>query len=980
MSAPSGDEVTRALPGPRATGEGAAEGTEDTHADRATPTRPLAQGTMIGRYVVLDQLGEGGMGVVVRAYDSKLRREVALKLLRSGRSARGGEAEARMLREAQALAQLSHPNVVAVYDAELTEHGVCIAMEYIGGRTLRSWLREQSRKWPEVVAAVLAAARGLAAAHAVGVIHRDVKPDNVLVGHDGRVRLTDFGLARAQEGSASSGWWSANESGMGDVAGVDDYASGPLTEHGTVLGTPAYMAPEQHSGAIADARSDQYALCVVLWEALGGERPFKGADLRALVEAKLLGPTRRPSKRTPEWLHAAIHRGLAVDPSERWPSIDALAEVLASGQVRARRRRIGVGLGFAACVGTFGVMGYHWERNARMTACEREGQSIAEVWNDDVREGLRSALVSTGVSHAEETHERMVPWLDLYASAWQAARTQVCLDGEVHGAWSTEQLDRGLWCLDERRMGLEALLAELSRSSPQSVERAVQAAAGLAPVDACRELDLLERQPSPPTTRRDDVREVRAELSRATALSRTGAYDEGLEVAREALARAEALDWPPIVAGARLAHGGLLQRKGEFSRAEAELKTAYFEAAKLGATQLTADAADALVYLIGYVLARHDEGLLWSRLADVALASLPDFGQLRAMSHFDNLAGIRFAQGKYEEAKELNERSLAIRETTLGPDHPNLAYGFNNLANVHTALGAYDEAQRLHERALSTWEQTLGSGHPLVATSLNNLAGLRQQRGAYDEAKALHERALAIREMAFGREHPDVAASLNNIAGIRQQQGAYEEAKPLHERALAIREKAFGPEHPEVAQSLYNLATVQRALGEHEGARISSERALAIREKELGSNHPDIGFSLHGLASDHAAVGAYEEAAALFERALVVWEDALGSDHPAITYALIGLAEVALARNSASDAVAPSERALQLRESAESPPAELGTARYMLARALWESGRDRSRAIDLARGARDAYRAAGSGKADDLAEVEAWLAKHHREK
>jgi eukaryotic-like serine/threonine-protein kinase len=970
------DQATLALPEPHATGDRPEDVTvtEALGAGQAAPPRPVTQGSMIGRYVVLERLGEGGMGIVVRAYDSKLRREIALKLLRSDNVV-GEDAEARMIREAQALAQLSHPNVVAVYDAELTEHGVCISMEYVQGRTLREWSDEAKRRWSEVVAVVLDVARGLAAAHAVDVIHRDVKPDNVLVGHDGRARLTDFGLARAREGPASSGWWSANESGI-ESSGAEDYGAAPLTKLGTVMGTPAYMAPEQHTGATADARSDQYALCVMLWEALWGKRPFAGPNLQALAEAKRNGPPERPSRGVPEWVCSAIRRGLSFDPDQRWPSIDALVDALASGQGRTRRRRVAIGLGFLACAAASGVMGYRWERHARVQACERAGESIAEVWNADARDALHTALMSTGVSHARDTHDRLTPWLEAYAKAWQTARTQVCLDAEVDGTWNDEQLDRGLWCLDERRVGFEALLAELSRGNPKSVEPAVQAVAALTPVDACLQLDLLERLPSPPTSRRDDVRDVRAELSKASALTRTGAYDEGLVVARGALARAQALDWPPIVASARLMHGALLQRTGEYSAAEAELKTAYFEAAKLGVLAVAVDAAEALVYMVGYVLARHEDGLLWSQHAEVAMQSLPDFGQMREMTHFDNIAGIRFAQGTYEEAKALNERALAIREATLGLDHPGLAYGFNNLANVHTAMGSYAEAQRLHERALSTWKETLGPSHPLVATSLSNLAGLRQERGAYDEALALHARAIAIREAAFGKEHPDVAASLNNMAGAHQQQGAYEEAKVLHERALAIREKAFGREHPDVAQTLHNLAALHRSTGAFEQARALDQRALAIRRKELTPDHPDLAFSMHGLGSDHAAAGEFEQAAALFEQALTVWENALGPEHHFVTYALVSLAETALARSSASEAIAPAQRAVTMRENAGSPAAELATARFVLARALWDAHRDRDRALELARQARAAYRDAGEGRASDLEQVDGWLARH----
>jgi eukaryotic-like serine/threonine-protein kinase len=884
-----------------------------------------SQGSRVGRYVVLERLGAGGMGVVVRAYDPKLRREVALKVMRVGRAFGRAETEARMLREAQALARLSDPHVVAVYDAERTDHGVCIAMEYVEGRTLDRWLGEQTPRWREVLEVVVAMARGLAAAHAAGVVHRDVKPANVLVGTDGRVRLTDFGIAHTGEDALSM-------RSSGD--GVVHEEPHDLTRAGAVLGTPAYMAPEQHGGTGVDARADQYALCVLSWQALYGQRPFRGANEDALCEAKLRGAPPRPASSVPTWVHAVLVRGLAVEPDARWPSMEALVAALVSGQRRARRRRVAVAVGVAACMVAAGLAWHWWQRATLVAMCEHAGESIAEVWNDEARETLRSALLGTGVTHAEETATKVMPWLDAQAQAWQDARTQACLDARLRGTWDAHVLDRSQWCLDERRMELEALVAELSRGEVESVDKAVGAAVALVGVDGCRNADLLVRQPTPPRAQQDELALVRAELSRVRALARTGAYEEGLATARAALGRAEALEWPLLSAAIRVQLGSLLERMGDHNGAAKTVETAYFEAAHAGASEVAVQAADQLAFTVGHQLARHEEGLRWARHAKVMLATLPDPVGTKLAAHYGSLANVHYARGDYEEAKALHEQALAIREKAFGTEHPHVAMSLNGLAGVHHVTGDYEQAKALQARAVAIEEKTLGPEHPTVASGLNNLAGVYHARGEHEEAKVLLERALVIRERVLGPEHPDVATSLNNLAFVHQATGGYEEAKALLERGLAIFEKALGPEHPEVAWGLNNLASVHQATNDHEQAKVLLERAVAI------------------------------------------WEKALGPEHPRVAYSLVGLAEVALVEDRAEEAVEYARRAVSLRETTASPGAEIAVARFVLARSLWAAKHERARALELAAQARDGFRGVGPAAAESLAEVDAWLDEH----
>ncbi|HET6584205.1 MAG TPA: serine/threonine-protein kinase, partial [Nannocystaceae bacterium] len=284
----------------------------------------ILPGTLLGRYVVLEVVGRGGMGTVVRAYDPRLRREVAVKRLRPRASPE--QAEARLVREARAMAQLNHPNVVAVYDVEAVPWGVLVAMEYVRGPTLREWLREpRSRR--EILEAFRQAGAGLAAAHAAGLVHRDFKPANVLMEESpdsrgvGRVRVTDFGLARGIHAGEPAVSLDSGEDALDAV----DPSGDELTAAGLVLGTPVYMAPEQHAGETAGPAADQYAFCVALWEALAGARPFEAEDHEALARAKAQGPPPWPRPReVPARISQAIRRGLAPDPGERFPTMAEL--------------------------------------------------------------------------------------------------------------------------------------------------------------------------------------------------------------------------------------------------------------------------------------------------------------------------------------------------------------------------------------------------------------------------------------------------------------------------------------------------------------------------------------------------------------------------------------------------------------------------------------------------------------------------------
>jgi tetratricopeptide (TPR) repeat protein len=1009
---------------------GTLDGSEQT---RVRDDAVLPRGAAVGRYVVLGKLGAGAMGVVYTAHDPELDRKVALKLLRPrGGAERVAKGHRRLLAEAQALARLSHPNVVVVHDVGEHTGQVFVAMEFVEGHTLAAWIGQGRHPWPEALDVLVQAGRGLAAAHARDLVHRDFKPDNVMIGDDGRVRVMDFGLARATEvtstGEASSDQLPRTPealAGSGPPVRALRVPEAPalhrrsrelvLTHGEGMVGTPAYAAPEQLAGGRGGAAGDQFSFCVTLWEALHGCRPFVGETLPELAAKILAGELAEPppGARVPPWLRRIVERGLAKDAERRWPSMDALLTALARGRTRARQRK-GVGAAALVVATAAGVAGWRYEsEQRRIRACEAEGAAITEVWNDEVATALRDAMVATGVGHAEVTAQKLTPWLDAQARGWQESRTTACLHAEVEGTWDADTLDRSRWCLDERRMELEALVGELRRGTASSLAAAVPAATRLLRLETCTDPFSLSRLPAPPMHERAAIVEVRVDLLHAGALQQTGSYDEGLEVARGALEQAQALAWPPLVAAARRRVGALHERRGEYAEAEATLEAAYFEAGRADAMEVAADAARDLVGVVGDRLARQAEGFRWAHHHEVALVRTPDPTGLRRASHLEGVAIVRQALGEhaeakqayeqvldlrsralgaehpevydtlgnlatvlhdmgaYEDARALNEQGLALREQVLGPAHPDVGKSLNNLANNHRALGGNVEAKALYERALSIWEASLGPEHPHVAQVLNNLANTMTTLGDAQAAEALHLRALAIRERVLGPDHPQVAQSLGNLATMYDLIGEHRKAMPLHRRTLVIYERALGPEHPDVARVLANLGNSCQLEGMLGAARAAHERALAIRERVLGPQHAHVGQSLQSLADVELRLGLTEQAKHGYERALELWDVALGPDNTQQAFALLGLSRVATRQGRDTDAVSLAERALELRTKNGAPPLDLGYARFSLARARWSAGEDRARIITLAEQALASFREASH--TEMVAEVQEWL-------
>ena len=853
------------------------------------------------------------MGVVHAAYDPKLDRKVALKVLRPGVA--GDHGRARLLREAQALGKLAHPNVVAIHDVGMVGSQLWLAMELVEGQTLRAWLGEP-RHWREVLKVMRGAGEGLVAAHAAGLLHRDFKPDNVMVGDDGRARVMDFGLVRVGSEQAST------PSGRSQTPSNSGALMAELTQEGSLVGTPAYMPPEQFEEAKITEAADQFSFCATLWEALYGERPF-APDAR---DGVLRSPPKGRS--VPGRLRKVCERGLASNPGARWPSMQALLEQL-RWISRSRYRRL-VALGAAAAtVGVAGGLAAGWYA-AKPDRCDGAQAELAGLWDEDRRPEVKAAILGTGLSYASETWVRVEDRLDQYTEAWASKHIDVCEATRVREFYGDEELGLRMRCMYERKRGLGRVVDTLAVADATVVHNAVKLVAGLPGFDQCDDLEALQATVSPPEDPEvaRKVEELRVKLVGIDVAYQAGAYASGLVEADRTVMRAETLGYGPLQAEAKVLRGVLRERMGRFAEAEHDLLDSYMLATEHRDDDVALRAVSKLTDLLSARQGRHVEGGAWGRTA-MALA-MRSGNQVRVAQSLVVLGNVLHSQGEYEQARLHHERALRVLEQER-VDHPDIPRALYNLGNTLRVQGGYEQAKRYYERAMKMEEQALGSRHPRMVVGLSNLGDVFAMLGDHEQSRRYYERALRICEAALGADHPDLAIILNNLGMGSMEQGEYEEARKHFEQALEIWETKLGTEHPYVATVLTNLGGV------------------------------------------FEAQGAQEQAGAHFERSLEI-QEALGPDHPNMTDALLGLARIAAAQEDVVTAQARAERAVSILEVAGVAPARLAHARFVLARVSWSDRSQRVRARALAEQARDACTKIDA--ADDLAKVEAWLAEH----
>ncbi len=840
----------------------------------------------IGRFVVLRRLGRGGMGEVYAAYDDELDRRVAIKLLHDR-----GEPERlreRLRREAQAIARLAHPNVVPVFEVGDAHGRVFLVMELIDGTTLRAWLAECPRGVGEILDAFVQAARGLIAAHTAGVVHRDLKPDNILMGRDGRVRLVDFGLSRADDG------------GEHQAAGGSDTG---------LAGTPRYMAPEQFAGGPIDGRADQFAWCVSLFEALYGVPPFRGGTPVELAARVLAGELESPPPRrgVSRALARVLRRGLSREPAARFDDVAALLQALERARA-ARRRVAAIAVVAVAGVAAAGL----WLADARASrACVTAADAVRSRWLHDGATAA-AALSAVPQAYAGHTAARVEAVLGQYAAAWVDAAIAAC-EAERHGEPGSAARRE---CLDERGAALEAVLAVLAEPDAQVLAAATEAMLALPAVAGCNEATAASLVAPPgAAASREPIAALVPELARVDAMHLAGRWQPARQAALALLPTVAALAHPPMHAALLRRLGNVEDDLGELVAAEGHLREAYFVAGAAGLSRLAAQAAANLAVTLAVHASRPGDGAAWIDHATMMAARVGDDELRMAVLHAEG--GVRMELGQLDASVAALRESLALSQTLLGAEHPGNGRDHVALGAALMLQGAYDEAEAETSRGRDNLAAALGAEHPEVAAAIHNLANLATRRGHFDEAAALHREALALRAAALGPDNLAVAMSESGLGSALGSLGELTAAKTHFERAIAITERVLGPDHPRLAPDLGNLGLVLLMQDQPEAAQPLFERSCALLERGEANQTAQLATCKEQLADVLSVRGRKRESIAMYRDALAIRERTGGPDHPAYAQAQHNLALVLddvgerdEARTLSAAATATLERAL----------------------------------------------------------------------
>ncbi len=809
-------------PGVERTGIGSRSGVGDeTTLPASVPSGrvvKLSAGDVIDHYTIVAPLGQGAMGVVMRARDTVLGRDVALKLVvRTGSE----ESERRLVREAQAMAQLSHPHVVTVHAVGTYAQGVYIAMELVPGQTLRAWQEQDGRGWTEILGAYLAAGRGLAAAHAVGLIHRDFKPDNVLVRDDGQVLVTDFGLA-----AVAKPWMSTH-----DEAGLE--LSADLTATGAMMGTPRFMAPEQHRGSrTLDARADQFSFAVALYAALYGRYPFTGNSIAALQQSVSGGTPLQPVAHgdIPRAIWVALQRCLQREPDDRYPDmrtlLRALEEVLEAPVRRRRRAALGL-VGAAMLTGGVVLGSYGLQPEAR--PCQHLGERLEGVWDEARADAVAASLAAArDTEAAEQTVVRVQARLDDYAGRWVAMAERLCEATHVHGVQPEATLEARMRCLDERRAALGALGDGLmTRTADEVIDRAVPATLSLPAIEPCAERE--PGLPAVPTV-------IEGELAQLYTLLQLGAYQE---VADRIERRLSGIDSP---------------------RARARLL-------------LTAARANKHLH-------RNDEAVAMFTEAGLAGAEVGD-DHLVATVQVELMQLLTIGQERYAMAEVLaNNARISLRRVgdplrlriTLGLNEAAVARSRLALREALAALKRIDEALPEVEHALELRREHLGDRHPVIAATLLTTARMMLMSGRHEEAEGYLERSLHLIEAHSGHNALPAAEVIHMQASAALDAGTVDLGTERAVRALAVLE-ANGQGDSQHAFSVRTLIGVGYSMqGRHEDARREIAKTVAARERVGGTDDPAFAFDLHIYAEALSRGQHCDEAIPVYERLLGILE------------------------------------------------------------------------------------------------------------
>ncbi len=866
---------------------------------RATPVT-------FGRFKVLDVIGQGGMGIVYACYDDQLERKVAVKVLLGKTFQNVDIARARLLREAQAMARLSHPNIVTVLEVSTVDDQLYVAMEFVEGMSLDVWVASGPLTWREILAAYMQAGRGLEAAHRAGIIHRDFKPQNVMITSERVVKVLDFGLARASEAASHELMASVSDAASESRS---DGLMRSLTRTGAYLGTPMYMSHEQHRGGKATAASDQFGYCVALYEALYGKHPFSITSLEALrcdIEAEAVAPV-PPRSPVPARILKALGRGMSVEPGARFGSMSDLLAELARDPEAARRR-------FAITTAIAGLVGVASFTAASASApgaevCPDASAELRGVWDETRAAAVRAALLATGSRGAGETWAAAQSQLGAYAGAWTAMRDEAC-QTHAEARQSDPLFDLRTACLDQRRAGFAGLVDALSAIDATTIDRAIPAIGQLPALGPCADVEALTAAIPPPgdPVVRAQVQGQRESLARAQAQEAAGRYREGLATVTRVRERAVELHHLPLLAEALLRQGSLQMESGEPAAADASFGEALLSALTVDHKIVAAQAISRRIFVRAERLGRPVEALAELPLARALNAHIANDVDLRS-EFLINVGAVYFKSAAVPEARRTWEAALALRdgggrEGTLLSLHI-----LNNLVVV--AQREHDTASQvaLGRQLVARSARALGEHHPWHLTYTATLAQALARAGRPGEARSLLHRAeqalagsesgqvrgwvmLAHGDLARGsidhEDHDLVAArqsyqavldeptaGAGSLYGARVGLGFVAAQEGREAEMRAIFESLLAESRQDVVRDTYAAALIDLGRAREASELLGAVLSRCVATDPSTPEADDCGWSRYQLGRAYQLLGDHAAAERVLAQQLRTWEPML---------------------------------------------------------------------------------------------------------
>jgi serine/threonine-protein kinase len=911
-------------------------------------SRALEIGRVLGRYVVVRPLGQGGSASVYAAFDSQIDRQVALKVLHdaSGDDVDGDRRDEKrwsaLMREARILGKLNHPNVVTLFDVEQIDDVAFIAMELVDGVDLRTWLSQADRSTDDILDAFCQAARGLEAAHAAGIVHGDFKPANVLIGTDGRVRVTDFGIARAMAGE-----------GLSEETTLD-------TSSQAFVGTPYYAAPEQHDGAPATTLSDQYSFFLSLSDALSDGRALSGTTTAALALEKHGGVPPIPA-RTPRWLAPALERGLQPNPGARYPGF---SEVLTSIEPPARSRAAWWVAG-AAIAGSAALLAVN---DGDPDPCEGAARHFDGVWSSAERTAITDSLTAANLEVADATAE--VEALDEYVSEWVETQTESCRATQA-GEQSEGLLDLRTHCLLGRRRAFEATLRVLQESSAEVRKaKAVGIAGRLPALSECSDIDRL--QASAPDLSDPEyasvVDPVLDQIAEAEALERVGRFEDAFAVAAQAKAGAEDSGLASLQAQTLLHYGTLVAKLEGDDPAEELFALAYDQALAAGDDLIAIAAAR---NVLGILCSQRDRLREAHRWGEHARALVRRSGLRTELPAIELNDGHAYMEGGDEEAaKAAYQRGLdALEDTSDSKNQRRKPPLLSALGRVAARQGDLQAALDYQKRAMDLRVELATGSVESSGFDHHALGIIYGKLGQHDEAIEQMRQARDRFTVTYGPDHRYTLTVGQSLALAMERAGRTQDAAGvLRETCDRTREH----DRPELARCLSNLASIVRGLGDLPAAAELAEEALALARAEEPANDESVAHRLLALAEIRRDQKKTAEALAAFVEAQRLASGGTTPGHPDLVQFEVGLGRMQRETGDPKNGLASIERALAAAAPDAVAPGVRAEVLFELALTLAAAGEDK-RAHERANEALALLRERPPGTDELRANIASWL-------